>query len=177
MNYLVLLRGINVGGKRLLPMKSLVAILENLGCEEVRTYIQSGNAVFRASAALAADLPAALTAAIFKNHGFETQVVLRSAAQVTKVLKANPFLSKGAKLEQLHVGFLAAKPQAKFLKALDPRRSPGDVFEVLGAEIYMCLTTGMGKTKLSNAYFDKSLETVSTFRNWATVNALAAMLA
>src|ERR1700677_3262694 len=109
MQYLALLRGINVGGKHKLPMKDLAALLEGLGCSRVRTYIQSGNAVFEAPAAVAAGLPRGLHAAILKKAGFEAPVVLRSAAQIAAVLKANPFLAKNLDPEHLHVGFLAAK--------------------------------------------------------------------
>ncbi|HTB22908.1 MAG TPA: DUF1697 domain-containing protein [bacterium] len=175
MSYLALLRGINVGGKHSLPMQDLAAMLESLGCAQVRTYIQSGNAVFEASEPAAAKLPAALQAAILKKAGFEAPVVLRSCAQMAAVLKANPFLAKGADPGHLHVGFMADKPSAAALKALDPGRSPGDAFAVSGWEIYLHFPKGSARTKLTNAYFDSALKTVCTMRNWRTVQALAAM--
>jgi uncharacterized protein (DUF1697 family) len=175
--YLALLRGVNVGGKHKLAMKDLAALLEGLGCAKVKTYIQSGNAIFDAPASVVAGLPHTLHAAILKKAGFEAPVVLRSAAQMAAALKANPFLAKGADPDHLHVGFLADKPAASALKALDPARSPGDVFTVLGQEVYFHLPNGVARTKLTNAYFDSTLKTVCTMRNWRTVGALHALAA
>jgi uncharacterized protein (DUF1697 family) len=166
MTTVAFLRGINVGGKHSLPMKDLASMLEGLGCAQVRTYIQSGNAVFEAPATLAARLPQALHAAILKKAGFEAPVVLRSSAQLAAALKANPFLAKGADPEHLHLGFLADKPSAAAIKALDHGRSPGDSFSVLGQELYLHLPNGVARTKLTNAYFDAVLKTVVTQRNW-----------
>ncbi|HTA17031.1 MAG TPA: DUF1697 domain-containing protein [bacterium] len=175
MTYVALLRGVNVGGKHKLPMKDLAALLQGLGCANVKTFIQSGNAVFDAPASVAAGLPRGLHAAIVKKAGFEAPVVLRSAAQMASVFQANPFLAKGADPEHLHVGFLADKPAASAFKALDPGRSPGDAFVVLGQEVYFLLPNGVARTKLTNAYFDSALKTVCTMRNWRTVRALSDM--
>jgi uncharacterized protein (DUF1697 family) len=173
--YLALLRGINVGGKHKLPMKDFSALLESLGCTKVRTYIQSGNAAFEASASVAAGLAGRLHAAVLKKAGFEAPVVLRSAAEMAAVLRSNPFLKKGADPGHLHVGFLADKPAGGALKALDPGRSLGDAFTVLGREVYFHLPNGVARTKLTNAYFDAALKTVCTLRNWRTVQALCAL--
>ena len=78
--YVALLRGVNVGGKRSLPMKDLAAIFAACGCRRVRTYIQSGNVVFEADAAHAADVPALVGAAVRDRFGFEPPILLRSAA-------------------------------------------------------------------------------------------------
>jgi uncharacterized protein (DUF1697 family) len=175
MRHLALLRGVNVGGKHKLPMKDLVALLEGLGCSQVRTYIQSGNAVFEAPAAVSAALPRTLAAAILKKAGFEAPVLLRSVAQAAAAVKANPFLARGLGPEHLHVGFLADKPAAALVRALDPARSPGDAFAVVGSEVYLHLPNGVARTKLTNAYFDAALETVCSMRNWRSVEALLAL--
>lgn len=170
MTQIALLRGINVGGNHKLPMQSLRGILERLGCEAVRTYIQSGNAVFEAPAGVAAKLPQALPAAIQKAHGFAPPVVLRSAAQLKAVLKASPF--KGADEDALHFGFLADKPSAAAIATLTPPLAPGEAFKVLGQEIHLHFPHGVAKTKLSNALIDSRLKTVCTVRNRRTVQAL-----
>jgi uncharacterized protein (DUF1697 family) len=172
MIHVALLRGINVGGNKKLPMKDLAGLLENLGCEEVQTYIQSGNAVFRAPAPLAAEIPASLAKAIREKFGFEVPVVLRKAADLRKVLETNPFLSMDADRSHLYVGFLKHAPEPAAVKGLDPKRSPGDSFAVLGQEVYLHLPKDVAATKLTNAYFDKALGTVCTVRNWNTVQAL-----
>jgi uncharacterized protein (DUF1697 family) len=175
--YIALLRAINVGGRNALPMKDLAAMMTALGCSDVATYIQSGNVVFQAPASLAETLPQALAAAILKQCGFEVPIVLRSAAAWTAAIAANPYLTSGADLDTLHVAFLASSPEAKAVALLDPKRSPPDTFQVRGQELYLCCPEGYGKTKLTNAYFDSKLKTVSTVRNWRTVLKLQAMAA
>ncbi len=174
-SYVALLRGINVGGKNKLPMKSLAALFAEAGAAEVRTYIQSGNVVFRAPAAAARRVPGLIEAAILDGFGLRVPVVLRSGAELKKVASANPFLAGGVEPDRLHVAFLASTPAKKNAAALDPDRSPPDAFVVRGREIYLHLPNGVGKSKLTNAYFDAKLETTSTIRNWRTVLELLRM--
>lgn len=174
--YLALLRGVNVGGNNKLPMRDLAALFAAAGCGRVRTYIQSGNVVFRASADIAAGLPSLLAAQLAERFNCRTPVILRTAAQVGAVLRTNPYLAPGADENALHVLFLAGVPSAERVAALDPDRSPPDTYQVIGQEIYLHLPQGMGRTKLTNAYFDTKLATISTARNWRTVNALHEML-
>ncbi|MBK9031338.1 MAG: DUF1697 domain-containing protein [Myxococcales bacterium] len=170
--HVILLRGVNVGGNNKLPMAALAALLTELGCTGVRTYIQSGNAVVDAGAALAKRLPAALAAAISSRLGLTVPVVVRTAAELAAVTRANPFLARGADPATLHVGFLADAPTAARIAALDHDRSPPDAFAVHGRELYLWLPNGAGKSKLTNAYFDRALATVVTVRNWNTVGKL-----
>src|SRR6185295_3017023 len=92
--YVALLRGINVGGKNIVPMADLAALFTEAGCASVRTYIQSGNVIFEAGAEEAADLPAALAARIEKRFGVRAPVVLRSAAELGAAILQNPFLAE-----------------------------------------------------------------------------------
>ncbi len=170
--WVALLRGINVGGKNSLPMKELAAIFEKAGARAVVTYIQSGNVVFEAGAKEAAKLPAAVGAAIAVRHGFSSPVVLRSEAELRAVAESNPFLVAGESEELCHVAFLAARPAAKLVSALDPDRSPGDRFAVVGREVFLHCPKGYGQTKLTNQWLDSKLATVSTVRNWRTVRKL-----
>jgi uncharacterized protein (DUF1697 family) len=85
-------------------------------------------------------------------------------------------LKPDAVLESLHVLFLADLPEASRVAVLDPERSPGDEYIVRGREIYLRLTTGAANTKLTNAYFDSKLATVSTGRNWRTVTKLLELM-
>ena len=169
MLHVALLRGINVGGKNRLPMRDLAAIFSDLGCEDVRTYIQSGNVVYRAEAALARRIPDLVVRTVAKDWGFEAPVVTRSAKELHAAASHNPFLRAGIDPRALHVAFLGTRPSAARVAGLDPRRSPGDEFAVRGREIYLCLPNGVARTKLTNQYFDSTLATVSTLRNWTTV--------
>lgn len=172
---MALLRGINVGGKNKLPMAALAAIFEDAGCRAVRTYIQSGNVVFEAGATLARRVPRLVADAIASRLGLAIPVVARTAVQLDAVVRGNPWMTPGADLEALHVAFLAGEPAASDVAGLDPDRSPPDAFVVRGSEIYLRCPGGIGKTKLTNAYFDARLKTVSTVRNWRTVVHLAAI--
>lgn len=167
--YVALLRGINIGGNNLLPMKDLAAMFAKQGCSDVKTYIQSGNVVFRANAVLAARLPQAMAKAIADRSGMKIPVILRKAGDLRKVVANNPFLSRDVDRERLYVYFLADRPAAAAVAKLDPERSKGHEFIVQGAEIYLHCPNGFGQTKLTNAYFDGKLGTVSTARNWRTV--------
>ena len=164
-----LLRGINVGGKNRVAMKDLVGLFLAAGCEDVTTYIQSGNVIFRASPTLLARLPALLTKRIESDFGMRIPVVLRTAGELRDVARLNPFLDVGGPTEALHVALLADLPSPQSVAALDPNRSPPDQFRVVGREIYLRLPNGVARTKLTNAWFDSRLATVSTLRNWRTL--------
>jgi uncharacterized protein (DUF1697 family) len=167
--WVALLRGINVGGKNLLPMTDLTRLFEKAGCAGVRTYIQSGNVLFTASRARAEKLPGPIASGIADRFGYRIQVVLRTAADLGETIGNNPFLQAGAPENWLHVLFLASQPDAGRVAALDPLRSPPDAFAVRGRAIYLQLPNGVANTKLTNAYFDSRLATISTGRNWRTV--------
>jgi uncharacterized protein (DUF1697 family) len=173
--FVALLRGINVGGKNKLPMKDLVRIFESAGCVDVRHYIQSGNVVLDATAAIAKRLPAMISAAIASELELTVPVVVRSADEMRAVAKTNPLLAKGAAVDSLHVVFLADAPSAAAVASLDPQRSPPDAFVVRGREIYVSCPNGVGNSKLTNAWFDTKLRTISTGRNWRTVLKLVEM--
>lgn len=170
--HVALLRGINVGGKNKLPMTTLVTLFEAAGCTDVRTYIQSGNVVFRAPATTVAGLPARIAAAISRDTGLAVPVVMRSAPELAAIARANPFLGRDATTEALHVMFLADRPTPAAVSSLDPARSPPDEYAVIGREIYLRCPDGVARSKLTNAYFDSRLATVSTARNWRTVTTL-----
>ena len=174
--YLALLRGINVGGKNKLPMKDLADMFIAAGCNDVRTYIQSGNVIFRSDADPAAVIPSQISAHIAERYGYRVPLVLRSIEQLRDVVRNSPYLPAGAPEEALHVMFLADLPLPSRVDNLDPQRSPPDQFVIRGQEIYLHLPNGMAETKLSNAYFDSKLATTSTARNWRTVTKLLELM-
>jgi uncharacterized protein (DUF1697 family) len=169
MKHVALLRGINVGGKNKLPMKDLARMFVEAGCGDVETFIQSGNVVFSATPGLLKNLPGAIQSIIAEQFGHRVPVILRSSRQLARAVEDNPFLAAGKPEKTLHVCFLADSPDPQAVKALDPDRSPGDAFHVSGREVYLHLPNGVAKTKLTNAWLDSRLSTVSTVRNWATV--------
>jgi uncharacterized protein (DUF1697 family) len=171
-SFVALLRGVNVGGKNKLPMKDVAALFGAAGCADVRTFIQSGNVLFKADSRLAARLPDLIAARIADDFGYRTPVILRTADQLAEVVSSNPFFAAGADLDALHVLFLADAPGQDRINGLDAHRSPPDTFLVRGQEIYLNCPNGVARTKLTNTYFDTKLATVSTGRNWRTVTKL-----
>ena len=170
--HIALLRGINVGGKNMLPMKDLAEMFVAAGCSDVCTYIQSGNVAFTADAELARRIPESITEAIARRFHLSVPVVTRSAKELRRISEQNPYWSAGVDMAILHVVFLADRPSASKVAALDPKRSPPDEFSVHGRELYLRCPNGVAHTKLTNAYFDSTLATVSTVRNWNTVTKL-----
>ncbi|MEX2219428.1 MAG: DUF1697 domain-containing protein [Phycisphaerales bacterium] len=169
---IALLRGINVGGRNLLPMPPLAAICESVGCSGVKTYIQSGNVILRAKPGTAARLQSAIPDAIEKAHGFRPLVIFRTLKELNQAIADNPFPGATADPKLLHVGFLA-EPPPKTAAALDPARSPGDRFALRGRELYIHYAAGVHTSKLTYAYIESTLKTPCTFRNWNTVLKLA----
>jgi uncharacterized protein (DUF1697 family) len=161
-----LLRGVNVGGRNLVPMAELRAQLAALGLGEVLTYIQSGNVVFSAEQRPSETELATLIAERF---GVQTTVVLRSAAELEAVLAANPF--PAAASAGVHVGFMPAPPAPARVQALEQDRFLPDRFVLSGADVYVWLGSGVGRATLP-AYLDRRLGQPLTLRNWATVTRL-----
>ena len=173
--YVALLRGINVGGKNRLPMADLRDIFTAAGCAAVRTYIQSGNAVFEAVQDLAEAVPEIVAQTIFERFGYETVVVMRSGEEMRQVAASNPFDTSGDP-RFLHVAFLKDTPSAEAVSSLDPERSPPDEFAVRGRDVYLRYPNGVARSKLTNDYLSSRLQTVSTMRNWRTVLKLLEMV-
>lgn len=174
--WVAFLRGVNVGGKRKVLKADLVALVAAWGAESVRTYLQSGNVAFRAPPELVKDIEQRFEERARQRFGFVVQVVVRSGAELRAVLENNPFLQGGADTKSLHVAFLRERPTERAVAALDPQRSPPDAFAVHGRDVYLHLPNGMARTKLTSAYLDATLGTLSTARNWRTVGAVSALV-
>lgn len=173
--FVALLRGINVGGKHILPMADLTSMFAKSGALGIRTYIQSGNVVFEASPNDASAIAISVTKSIGKKFKFEPTIVLRSAGEMADVVANNPFLSDGSESAALYVGFLAKAPGKADIAKIDPARSPNDRLVVRGREIFVHYPGGVANSKFTNAYIDSTLATTSTFRNWRTVMKLVEM--
>jgi len=172
--HVALLRGINVGGKNRLPMAELRALFEAAGAREVETLIQSGNVVFVARDA--DSVVRAAERAIPQRFGFEAPIVLRAGSQLRAcVAHVEADATLAAERERLHVVFCRERPPAASLAAIDASRSPPDRVFTDAPELLLVLPNGVGKSKLTSAYLDRTLRTVTTFRNWRTVLSLEAL--
>jgi len=165
--YVALLRGINVGSGRKVPMAELRALFATLGHTNTRTYIQSGNVVFTAKAAQPERVRTAIEDAVGNEFGFEVGVLLRTPAELASVVKRNPF---GA---DAYVTFLDVVAPAKAVTAIDPAPFRPDEFAVSGREVFVRCPNGYGRTKINNAFFERKLATRATTRNWKTVTTLS----
>jgi uncharacterized protein (DUF1697 family) len=170
--FVALLRGVNVGGKNKIPMAGLKSSFSALGLEDVVTYIQSGNVVFRSPTRAARDLAAGIEQRVAKDFGVGVTVLLRTPSELEAIADGNPFLSGKADPSKLHVVFLSGRPAAGAVAKLDPERSPPDEFSVRGREIYLHLPNGAGRSKLTVDYFERRLGVRGTARNWKTLTKL-----
>lgn len=167
--FVALLRGVNLAGRNKVPMSDLRSALEALGLEDVLTYIQSGNVIFRSGRGGARELAGRMEKTIADAFGIEVAVLLRTPAELEKVAAGNPFLQRGADPSKLHVVFLSGKPAKTAAARLDPERSPSDEFELSGRELYLHLPNGFGRSKLTVDYFERCLGVAATARNWRTL--------
>lgn len=171
-----MIRGINVGGKRPLKMEKLRRIHLDLGFRNVRTYLQSGNAVFEAAGPDAGRHAAALERRILRDCGLEVTVAVRSSAQMTAVLRANPLLLlPGVDPRFLHATFLVGAPDGASLEGVELPLARGEAAVLAGSVVYVYCPLGYGNSKINNTFFERKLSARATTRNWQTVTALEGM--
>jgi uncharacterized protein (DUF1697 family) len=163
------IRGINVGGKNVLPMAMLRELCVRAGLRDVRTHIQSGNVAFRAGAKELAGAGEALAKAIEGRAGFRPAVMVRTLEELRRIVSANPFAAQAAaEPGKVLVMFLAAEPTAANAReaiALVP--GPEQVRHA-GREMYLYFPSGAGKSRLSVTALERTMGTLGTCRNWNT---------
>jgi uncharacterized protein (DUF1697 family) len=168
----VLLRGINVGGKGKLPMAQLREIATAAGLEEVRTYIQSGNVVARAPRGSTSALATRLRRGIAAATSLDPEVSVRTGAELAEAVAANPFVARGEDPAHLHVTFLS-HPAARVLAGHDPAAWAPEEVVAIGRELHLLLPEGMGRSKLAAALARRA--DGGTTRSWRTVTTLLDM--
>ena len=176
--FVCLLRGINISGQKLMKMKELQAALDERGLEDVRTYIQSGNVVFRAKGKRADKLRDVVRDAINTRWGFDVPTLVISAEDLRAIAAANPYASDTDKdPARTFVMFFVEPPDAAKVRELPP--SPGGAVEfIVGARaIYAHYPNGYGTTKMDNNFFERKLGVAMTARNVRTVKVLLEMVA
>lgn len=170
-----LLRGINVGGKNRVPMGELRSELASLGLEDVVTYLQSGNVVFRRPRGGADEIAAGIEERIADVFGVSIKVLTRTPSELREITRHNPFLEDESDLAKLHVVFLDRRPATAAAAKLDPSRSPPDEFKLHGREVYLHVPNGYGRSRLTIDYFERRLDVAASARNWKTVTKLLAL--
>lgn len=192
--FVALLRAVNVSGRNKIAMAELRPALGSLGLTGVQTYLQSGNVVFAAASDDPAGQAVAIHELIERKFGYDVHVLVLTAAELAQAAAANPFVVPGRHAATavhegwLHVTFLDRPvPEAAF-GGLDLPAQDGEqaIFATTttapcasetGRVVYLSLPRGYGRTKLTNAYFERALSSIATTRNWRTVLALVEMSA
>ncbi|MBT2384131.1 DUF1697 domain-containing protein [Streptomyces sp. ISL-11] len=173
--YVALLRGINVGGKQRVPMQTLREMLTGLGCEAVRTHLNSGNAVFTHPDADEESLAAGLERAISRELGLSVRCLVRSAGDIRRVVDGNPFAGREVDPARFLVTFLDAPADPAAVSGLDPAAYAPEEFALGEREVYLHCANGIRDSRLAKTLTERRLGRVGTARNWNTVTKLAAM--
>lgn len=171
---IALLRAVNVGGRKL-PMAQLRALCAELGWEDARTYIQSGNVVFSAPGE-GMEIEGRLEAAIKERFGMDVPVMVRTPVQWSGYVSANPF-PDAARDEPNRLQLLVSKrpPDKDAADTLMERAQAGEMIKAAGGALWFHFPEGVGTSKLTPALIDKAAGSASTSRNWRTVLKLLEM--
>jgi uncharacterized protein (DUF1697 family) len=173
--YIALLRGINVGGNKKVPMAALRTVLEGLGCTGVATLLQSGNAVLTSKEKSAPRVAAQIEKAILAEVGFDVSVVIRTRDEWADVIRRNPMPGAEKDASRFVVFALSKAPDPKRIAELDAKKYLPDEMVFSGRELYVRFPKGMGRSKLFTLLSGPKLGVVATARNWRTVTKLLAL--
>ena len=176
--YLALLRGINVSGKKPVPMAKLKESFAELGFAEVKTYLQSGNVVFQAKKTPPTKLASEIEAAISRDFGHEVSVLVLTADQLDAIASNNPLWPKsGGEETHFHATFVFDPVSKATFDALKLPAAEGERAVLAKGAILLHCPHGYGRTKLNNTWFERALKVRATTRNWRTVLALRELMA
>ena len=172
--FISILRGINVSGQNRILMTDLKILYERLTFEDVTTYIQSGNVIFKTALELSnQELAKKIEQAIYDKYNFVVPVIIRSLEEIKDIISSNPFIEEGdINTEKLHVTFLAEKPNETYLQSINNVDYPPDKLIIKNKEVFLYCPGSYGETKLSNKFFENKLRVSATTRNWKTINKL-----
>lgn len=173
--YIALLRGINVGGK-MLKMADLKEAVAALGFEDVRTYLQSGNMVFKAAKASNADLADRIASAIQSHKAMDVKIMVRNIHEWDRVIADNPYAQAEEKPKTVHAFILDDQPGKDRIAILRAKEAGSEEWMIAGDALYLHTPDGFGKSVLGNLV-ERVLKVPTTARNWNTVKALKELAA
>jgi uncharacterized protein (DUF1697 family) len=171
-----LLRAVNVGGRNQIKMEKLRALYASLGLRDAKSFVQSGNVIFRTEARDLVRMSQRIERAIEESFGFRPAVILRTTAELRDVIARNPFAGRrDIDPSKLLVTFLASEPGAEAqAKTLKIKADPEEL-RLESRELYIYFANGIARSKLSTALLEKTLGVPGTGRNWNTVRKLLEM--
>lgn len=174
--YVALVRGVNVGGKNKLPMAQLRELLGTLGYTDVRTHLNSGNAVFTSAEAEPAALAQQIERALADTIDRPVRCLVRSGAELLGVIDANPLRAQSSDGSKTMAHFLSAQPDPALLAEHDPCALDPDTIFLGERVIYQWCPDGMLQAPPVGGFAERYLDVAVTARNWNTVTKLAALL-
>ncbi len=177
--YLALFRGINVSGKKIIKMEDLRKLMEASDYNDVKTYIQSGNVIFKSNLTSKSKIAADLESLIQKEYGFDVTIFIVDINDVNKAVDNNPFAKKGELEEgtkKLYVTFLSDKPSAENVDKLNQAPIGEDIIVFKDDILYFKLISKASESKLSNSLIENKLKIRATTRNWNTTLKLQEMM-
>lgn len=175
MIWIALLRGINVGGNNILPMKELTHAMTQAGFEDVKTYIQSGNVVFKSKMKSASKIAEKLGHVIEDAKGFRPQIMVLSGEGLSAALKANPYSQAEEEPKTLHFYFMSGKIKNVDFTPLEDLKKPNEAFSLKGDVFYLYAPDGIGRSKMADRV-EKTLGVGVTARNLRTVMKIMEMV-
>ncbi len=171
-----MLRGVNLGPHRRLKMEELRALYESLKLREPQTYVQSGNVIFKTDEQDLIKLVKRIEGGIEKKFGFQSDVVVRTVAELRGVIARNPFAKRrGIEPSRLLVTFLAGDPGAEARERVLQIKSDPEELRIDGRELYTYFPNGMARPKVSWATIERALKVSGTGRNWNSVTKMLEM--
>lgn len=170
--YIVLLKGINVGGQKKIKMADLKLLLEKAGFGEIRTYIQSGNLIFK-STMDSQEIAERIHQIIKHNYGFEMELIILTKDNLDQILSNNPFVSIVKDISKLHVTLLREHPDNDKVTQIRDYEDEPNEFVIRDNLIYLYCPDGYGRVKINNTFFERKLKVGATTRNWKTMLALS----
>jgi uncharacterized protein (DUF1697 family) len=171
-----MLRGVNLGNHNKINMGALRVLYESLKFEAPRTYVQSGNVIFRTKEKNSAALAKKIQNAIEREFGCRPEVVLRTTDELRKAIAASPFASRrDLEPSKILVTFLAAEPGPEAYAMLLSLKSHPEELHLKGRELYIYFPDGVGRSRLPWSSLEILLKTTGTARNWNSVTKMFAI--
>jgi uncharacterized protein (DUF1697 family) len=171
--FVALLRAINLGSQRRVGMADLRAALEDAGYDRVATHLQSGNVVLTHGSRKPGAVATSIEKILQADFSLEVDVMVRAAAELTKITRSNPWRGSRSNSAAVHVAFLKSKPSTAAARAVSGDDFGRDEFVLRGTEIYLRYASGVTQgSTMSGGYFERALGTRSTTRTWKVVTKL-----
>jgi uncharacterized protein (DUF1697 family) len=171
--YIAILRGINVGGKRMIKMDALKQLFASFGFSNIETYIQSGNVFFQCKKTSEEKLAATIAKEIENVFAFDVPTIVKNVDDLKQIITNNPFTKdKKKQTEFFHVTFLATTPTKENLDSIAKLTFGDDDFAIIDKAVYLHCPNSYSNSKLTNGFFENKLKVIATTRNWKTCNEL-----